>query len=219
MVLITWCQKPCAASDLMNIFISAINFWTVQKEHLVFYLECRSSDKRSGRNWSLWGCDFALTLLAWEAGSGIFIKLSLSYIISVLNISNKLATGMCIQILWVKFLLLLIFLFPITVLLIVMHECPFGSEFTLCVYTEGSIFFVYLCTVFLGVNGESFCIEEGNPVATPLWRFPCKNTQWGGQGLGWRRGRYRAYVLLSFTSSSIQEESVPRLWALTDFTA
>lgn len=104
MVLITWCQKPCAASDLMNIFISAINFWTVQKEHLVFYLECGSSDKRSGRNWSLWGCDFALTLLAWEAGSGIFIKLSLSYIISVLNISNKLATGMCIQILWVKFL-------------------------------------------------------------------------------------------------------------------
>lgn len=104
MVLITWCQKLCAASDLMNIFISAINFWTVQKEHLIFYLECGSSNKRLGRNWSLWGCDFALTLVAWEAGSGIFIKLILSYIISVLNISNKLATGMCIQILWIKFL-------------------------------------------------------------------------------------------------------------------
>lgn len=109
MVLITWCQKPCTASDLMNIFISAINFWIVQKEHFIFYLEYGSSDKRSGRNWSLWGCDSALTLVAWEAGSDIFIKLILSYIISVLNISNKLATGMCIQILsrkpvWVTFL-------------------------------------------------------------------------------------------------------------------
>lgn len=61
---------------------------------------------------------------------------------------------------WVMFLPAVNILFPITVLLIVMHECPFGSEFPLCVYTEGSIFFVYLCTVFLGVNGESFCIEE-----------------------------------------------------------
>lgn len=48
---------------------------------------------------------------------------------------------MCIQIIvgnlyGLRFFLLLIFLFPITVLLIVMHECPFGSEFPLCVYTE-----------------------------------------------------------------------------------
>lgn len=189
MVLITWCQKPCTASDLMNTSISAINFWTVQKEHLIFYLECGSPDKRSGRNWSLWGCDFALTLVAWEAGSGIFIKLILSYIISVLNISNKLATGMGIQILsrkpvWVTFLPAVnIFISNYSVTYCHAWKPFWVRVHTLCLYRG-----IY----FLGISlycvprsqWRKLSIEEWNPVTTPLWRFPCKNTQRGGQGLG-----------------------------------
>ena len=65
-----------------------------------------------------------------------------------------------------------------------MNECPSRTEFVLFIYTERSIFSVYPCAVFLRVNWESFCAEEWSPEPTPLWRFPRKSTQWGGQGLG-----------------------------------
>ena len=156
----------------MNTSISATNFWTVQKEHLIFYLECGSPDKRSGRNWSLWGCDFALTLVAWEAGSGIFIKLILSYIISVLNTSNKLATGMGIQILsrkpvWVTFL-------PAVNIFISNYSVTYCHAWMPC-WVRVHTLCLYKGIYFLGIS--LYCVPKSQWRKLLHWRMkPCNHT-------------------------------------------